>query len=194
MRSCSIVLLLSGFAIMTTGEPQGLLGGLRSLLGGPNRGGRAQANAASGGASGGACRASGPNHNFGGKGYLVSWRLGCTHFTQAEAAAYCRSNGLTPISLDDPSKEREFATLVAREGQPWFWTGGTVNTGARSVSWPNGRTTTPSLWSSTGGLGRSQPDNREGNERCLGVLNNFYKDGVKFHDVACYHKKPVICE
>jgi hypothetical protein len=43
-------------------------------------------------------------------------------------------------------------------------------------------------------LGRSQPDNREGNERCLGVLNNFYKDGVKAHDIACSHKKAVICE
>jgi hypothetical protein len=29
---------------------------------------------------------------------------------QAEAAAYCRSNGLTPISLDDPAKEREFSS------------------------------------------------------------------------------------
>ena len=42
--------------------------------------------------------------------------------------------------------------------------------------------------------GRPQPDNREGNERCLGVLNNFYQDGVKFHDIACHHRKPVICE
>jgi hypothetical protein len=42
--------------------------------------------------------------------------------------------------------------------------------------------------------GRAQPDNREGNERCLGVLNNFYQDGVKFHDISCHHRKPVICE
>ena len=42
--------------------------------------------------------------------------------------------------------------------------------------------------------GRAQPDNREGNEVCLAVLNNFYGDGVKFHDVACHHRKPVICE
>ena len=49
-------------------------------------------------------------------------------------------------------------------------------------------------WSNTGGAGRAQPDNREGNERCLAVLNNFYQDGVKFHDVSCRHRKPVICE
>ena len=26
---------------------------------------------------------------------------------------------------------------------------------------------------------RAQPDNREGNESCLAVLNNFYNDGVR---------------
>jgi hypothetical protein len=43
-------------------------------------------------------------------------------------------------------------------------------------------------------LGLPQPDNREGNEFCLAVLNNFYLDGIKFHDVACNHLKPIICE
>ena len=42
--------------------------------------------------------------------------------------------------------------------------------------------------------GRRQPDNREGNEFCVGVLNNFYNDGVRFHDIACHHRKPIICE
>ena len=42
--------------------------------------------------------------------------------------------------------------------------------------------------------GRPQPDNREGDEFCLAVLNNFYADGIRFHDVSCHHKKPVICE
>jgi hypothetical protein len=31
-------------------------------------------------------------------------------------------------------------------------------------------------------------------EACLAVLNNFYADGVKWHDIACYHEKPFICE
>ena len=42
--------------------------------------------------------------------------------------------------------------------------------------------------------GRRQPDNREGNEFCVGVLNNFYGDGVRFHDISCHHRKPIICE
>ena len=28
--------------------------------------------------------------------------------------------------------------------------------------------------------GRAQPDNREGDENCLAVLNNFYDDGVRW--------------
>jgi hypothetical protein len=39
-----------------------------------------------------------------------------------------------------------------------------------------------------------QPDNRDGDEICIGVLNNFYADGIKWHDVGCQHKKPTICE
>lgn len=31
-------------------------------------------------------------------------------------------------------------------------------------------------------------------ESCVAVLNNFYGDGIKWHDVACHHEKPVICE
>jgi hypothetical protein len=49
-------------------------------------------------------------------------------------------------------------------------------------------------WSQTGGAGVRQPDNREGGESCMAVLNNFYGDGIKWHDVACHHKKPTFCE
>lgn len=31
-------------------------------------------------------------------------------------------------------------------------------------------------------------------ESCLAILNNFYQDGVKWHDVACHHLKPFVCE
>ena len=47
---------------------------------------------------------------------------------------------------------------------------------------------------------RKQPDNREKvqqggeDEACLAVLNNFYGDGIKWHDVACHHEKPIVCE
>lgn len=54
-------------------------------------------------------------------------------------------------------------------------------------------------WSESGGIGRPQPDNREAQqggapENCLAVLNQFYNDGVNWHDVACHHVKPFVCE
>lgn len=54
-------------------------------------------------------------------------------------------------------------------------------------------------WSTTGYFKRQQPDNAEFevnrvNESCLAILHNVYDDGIKFHDVACYHKKEFICE
>lgn len=48
-------------------------------------------------------------------------------------------------------------------------------------------------------INKPQPDNREliqggAPENCLAILNNFYNDGVHWHDVACHHKKPWVCE
>ncbi|GLG99970.1 Protein of unknown function, partial [Gryllus bimaculatus] len=43
------------------------------------------------------------------------------------------------------------------------------------------------------------PDDREGaqggpEEACLALLNNLHGDGVRWHDVACHHRKPFVCE
>ena len=75
--------------------------------------------------------------------------LGCSDFTQSQAAGFCRANGMRPVSLDSPAKESEFKQLVAREGQRFFWTGGRVS--GRSISWPSGRTHNNVEWSHTGG-------------------------------------------
>lgn len=152
-----------------------------------------------GGAAGGSVRGGcggghKPNHKFEGKDYLLSWRLGCTSFGVTQGEAFCRANGMKAISLDSAAKEREFLGLVARENQKYFWTGGKVSRG--SITWPSGSRYDSVAWSHTGGARppRAQPDNREGNEFCVAILNNFYHDGVKFHDVSCHHRKPIICE
>jgi len=92
---------------------------------------------------------------------------------------------MTAVSLDSAAKEREFGSLLTRERQPYFWTGGRVNHAQRSVSWPSGRTTTEHVWSS------GQPNNAEGNEDCLAII---VKGRPGFNDVACHHRKPVICQ
>ncbi|CAG0923718.1 unnamed protein product, partial [Notodromas monacha] len=76
----------------------------------------------------------------------------------------------------------------------WFWSGSGVK------MFPTNRRFA-GTWSSTGGGGRPQPDNREPqdnsgfgeDEACVAILNNFYQDGVAWHDVACSHKKPFVC-
>lgn len=143
--------------------------------------------------SGGRCGGGhSPNHQFGGQNFLVSWRIGCSSFTKQQGDSFCRANGMRSLSIDSDAKETEFKNLVAREGQRFFWTGGSVSRG--NIRWPSGRNHNNVEWSHTGGAGRAQPDNREGDETCLAVLNNFYNDGVKFHDVSCHHPKPIICE
>ncbi|RXG53106.1 hypothetical protein Avbf_16145 [Armadillidium vulgare] len=76
----------------------------------------------------------------------------------------------------------------------WFWSGSEARL-------PSTRTNDPinAYWSTTGGAGTRQPDNREQSqngpdEACIAVLNNFYNDGVKWHDIACNHLKPWVCE
>ena len=69
---------------------------------------------------------------------------------------------------------------------------------ARTLRWENGRSEpinqgddrSGGFWSSRG---KSGPQPETGGE-CLAILNNVYNDGVKFHDVACNHEKPTICE
>jgi len=133
-----------------------------------------------------------PNHTYRGQNFLISWRLGCSKFTQSQGERFCRANNMRAVSLDSREKEDHFLGIVAKDRQRYFWTGGEVRNG--QISWPSGKRYNDVDWSHTGGAKRPQPDNREGNEFCLAVLNNFYADGIRFHDVSCHHKKPVICQ
>ncbi|XP_011336540.1 uncharacterized protein LOC105278842 isoform X1 [Ooceraea biroi] len=74
----------------------------------------------------------------------------------------------------------------------WFWTAELQKLAPTNERGQND-------WSESGGIGKPQPDNREAiqggaPENCLAVLNQFYNDGVNWHDVACHHKKPWVCE
>jgi len=189
MHICRVLLVSLVVLSGCQASPQGFFGGLRNLFGRFMPRVRPAASSSSGAArpSGpsGPCRSSGPNHNIGNQQFLVSWRLGCTSFTASEGAAYCSSNGMRAVSLDTPQKESDLMNLLTREGQPYFWTGGRVNHAARSVTWPSGATTSRHRWSS------GQPNNAEGREDCLAII---VKGTPGFNDVACHHRKPVICQ
>lgn len=95
---------------------------------------------------------------------------------------------------DFPGCER--TDFLPKNINGWFWSTTSAKIPPTNRS-PPGWTYNP--WSQTGNNKRPQPDNAEylinqTTEQCLAVLNNVYHDGIQWHDVACYHKKPVICE
>lgn len=96
--------------------------------------------------------------------------------------------------------------LQPRNIKGWFWAGSgkTIHaTNSTPPNWPL------QPWSRTGYIGQflgsnpvPQPDNAEyllnrspvTQEACLSVNNNWFQDGISWHDTACYHKMPFICE
>jgi len=95
--------------------------------------------------------------------------------------------------------------LQPRKINGWFWSGSGSRispTNSTPKGWPR------SPWSHTGYIGQflsspvPQPDNAEYRlnpsgvtvEACLSINNDWYNDGIAWHDSACYHKKPFICE
>ncbi|XP_030751214.1 uncharacterized protein LOC115878763 [Sitophilus oryzae] len=159
----------------------------------------------------------GPN----GKGYFFSWRDPSLKDVQQDwlsARNYCRRHCMETVSLET-SVENEWikerlvrdnvkyiwtsgrkcdfpgcnrADLVPNETHGWFWTGSLEKLAPTTQRDQND-------WSENGGIGKPQPDNREAQqggaqENCLAVLNQFYNDGVNWHDVACHHVKPWVCE
>ena len=147
----SLVFSLLSVLSLTAAMPQ--FGFLGNIFGGflGNRGPTGQAAPAFGASSlGGRCGGgNAPNYQYRGQNYLLSWRIGCSDFTQSQGVSFCRANGMRAVSLDSSDKEAEFKRLVAREGQRFFWTGGNVR--GRNIRWPSGRSYNNVEWSHTGG-------------------------------------------
>lgn len=155
--------------------------------------------------------------------YFYSWRHRATSRHERDwldARNICRKHCQDLVSLETAEEAKMIETAIAANNvkyawtsgrkcdfdgcdrpdlQPklingWFWSGSGEKmppTNVRNGNFPN--------WSHTGGSQKPQPDNREheegtGEESCVGILNNFYNDGVKWHDVACHHQKPWVCE
>jgi len=78
----------------------------------------------------------------------------------------------------------------------WFWSGSNAGIPPTNVT-PHHWDYQP--WSHTGHTGDPQPDNAELDvngtpESCVAISKNLYKDGIQWHDIGCYHQKPVLCE
>ncbi|ROT75946.1 mannose-binding protein [Penaeus vannamei] len=131
-----------------------------------------------------------------GSQYHFAWKHdGNREYTWNGANGYCSGlgSGWKGVSIETSGESGFINEIVGDAGLPWVWTGGQRK--GRDFSWPSGKPFKGLNWSHTGLTGKRQPDNREpGGENCLAILNNFYKDGVKWHDVGCSHQKSIICE
>nr|XP_053652010.1 LOW QUALITY PROTEIN: uncharacterized protein LOC128702022 [Cherax quadricarinatus] len=138
--------------------------------------------------------------------YHFSWRHdGGKKYDWHTANYYCYSlgKGWQGVSIETPEEDKIISGIIYKDKLEYIWTGG-YRSGydhyegiARrpGFAWPSGYPFYGINWSYTGSEGLPQPDNaEEGKEFCLAVLNNFYNDGIKRHDVACYHPKANICE
>merc|ERR1712190_599581 len=136
------------------------------------------------------------------------------------ARNYCRKRCMDLVSFES-QQEYDWVKGFINGNVPYFWTSGrlcdfdgcdrpdffpkNINGWFWSANQARLSPTNGSAfhdWSGTGGVSppRPQPDNREQiqqngeSESCMAVLNNFYGDGIKWHDIGCHHEKPIICE
>ncbi|XP_045106158.1 uncharacterized protein LOC123501404 isoform X1 [Portunus trituberculatus] len=136
-----------------------------------------------------------------GREYHLSWcsQPGRT-FSYQQAESYCRSIntdghplGFHAVSLETRVEDSFITSIIRHYEVPYIWTSG-YKVGPYSWKWQSCVASQYSRWSFTGRFGRRQPDNADMNEDCLAILNNFYGDGIIWHDIDCSLEKYVICE
>jgi len=77
----------------------------------------------------------------------------------------------------------------------WFWASSLQSMGETNVF--NGRKFNG--WSSTGPLNKPQPDgilkaDGFGEQACTALLDNFFNDGLSWHDTKCNDRRQIVCE
>ncbi|XP_059096168.1 L-selectin-like [Tigriopus californicus] len=142
-------------------------------------------------------------------------------FSWTQGRKYCKERCMDLVSIDTYEQWRTVRNTLQDENVKFIWTGGrkcnyrgcdqprfqpTIENGwfwvssKKPIPNPFDRSAcTFCEWGPRGGLSKPQPDNRElytkgRDEACVAVLNDLYKDGIKWHDIACHHKKFIICE
>lgn len=140
-----------------------------------------------------------------------------------DARNLCREYCMDLVTLQTQEKNNLILETIQRNDVPYIWTAGRLCdfkgcegrndlepknlngwfwSSTREKIQPTNRLPigfSYNPWSQTGHKKIPQPDNAEYDinqttESCLSVLNNVYNDGIQWHDVACYHEKPFICE
>ncbi|KAK3862643.1 hypothetical protein Pcinc_031513 [Petrolisthes cinctipes] len=116
-------------------------------------------------------------------------------YTWYQARDYCTSlgQGFASISVENQIKNNVLSAVMSEHGQRTTWTSGNRLI-TRRWSWSKaGVQFFYTNWDRTGRLGRPQPDNANGDELCLSVVNS-YTDGAAWHDASCTDLSPVVCQ
>ncbi|CAB3379341.1 Hypothetical predicted protein [Cloeon dipterum] len=161
------------------------------------------------------------NHHYFYSGNIS--RFAGKKFDWLDARNECREFCMDLVSIENEQENNMVLQFIQRYDVPYIWTSGRLCdfkgcedrkdllplnvfgwfwSGTRAKIQPTNRVPqgfSYNPWSQTGHKKTPQPDNAEYDinqttESCLSVLNNVYNDGINWHDVACYHEKPFICE
>jgi len=159
---------------------------------------------------------------LGDNGYYLSWLERDTKnlfLNWLDARNWCRDRCMDTISMESKEEVKVVKLLMKQSNVKYVWTSGRLcdfkgcndRTDLKPLStngwfWsgsgaklrPTNERSELNDWSYTGALKVPQPDSREKKkgyeESCLAVLNNYYNDGIKWHDVGCHHIKSFVCE
>ncbi|CAG9769164.1 unnamed protein product [Ceutorhynchus assimilis] len=152
-----------------------------------------------------------------GQNYFYSWRENIDEEDWLGSRNICRMRCMDAVSLDTKHENEWIKEKIKNENVAEIWTSGRIcdfkgcdrpdllpkdiNGWFWTAIFKKMAPTTDreaNDWSSTGGLGFQQPDNRESiygkTENCLAVLNNVYNDGIRWHDEVCTRRRHYICE
>merc|ERR1711874_799065 len=135
--------------------------------------------------------------SFRGKTYWYSWEsneavLKNARWNWFTARNYCRKRCMDLISIES-EEEQEFLGRAMNGGNVReVWTSGMGETNVFNGRRFNG-------WSNTGPLQKAQPDgilkaDGFGEQACTALLDNFFNDGLSWHDTKCNDRRQIICE
>ncbi len=109
-------------------------------------------------------------------------------------------------SIESEAEDHFLGRFMTRSRVYGLWTGGQicqapgcVNDGRAEWVWEPvahfiNREDRYVNWSGSGAKSVAQPDDFTMSEKCLAVLNNWYGDGISWHDFTCEDPLPFVCE
>lgn len=144
---------------------------------------------------------------FNGQSFWLSWTSRSEpQLSWEKARAKCQEFCMDLVVIENKETDDFVSDLIKRSRLYGVWTGGQKCKNEQCMSpdrknvwvWePPRRFISHDRyrnWSNNGAKGQDQPDDFDSSEDCLAVLNDWYEDGVAWHDLQCEDHLPFICQ